>query len=302
MMHPRKAMTPARAMIIAATGGHNILLVGPLGTGKTALAQWMARLLSPLTDKEAYEVTAIHTARGGAVPAVRPFRAPHHTVGIAGLIGGGTAARPGEVSLAHNGVLLLDELPEFRRLHLEAIAGVLSDGQVTVSKGGASVRFPARPAVVVGAMNPCPCGWAGVEGWRRCICSARDTQAYRARIPAALLRSFDICVRLDSPAASGLPAVDSPEGAALAAQVAHAQARAMARGGLNGRLSGVQLAADPYRWDAQDLAPTEGMSAGAFERLLRVARTIADLDNSDDVRAGHVTEALQLCPEVSYGA
>jgi magnesium chelatase family protein len=192
----RGQATARRALEIAAAGGHNLLMIGPPGAGKTMLARRLPGILPVLSSQEALEVTAIHSISGllgasrGLVP-IRPFRAPHHTVSEVGLVGGGDAPRPGEVSLAHHGVLFLDELAEFRRGALEALRQPLEDGIVTISRAQAKATFPARP-LVVGAMNPCACGYRG-DGTPRCICSVERVSAYRARLSGPIASTFTWC-------------------------------------------------------------------------------------------------------------
>ncbi len=298
-----------RALAIAAAGSHGILLVGPPGAGKTMLARRLPTILPALTDSEALEVTAVHSvagtldAAGGAVTR-RPFRSPHHSVSTAGLIGGGSAPRPGEVSLAHHGVLFLDELLEFPRSVLEALRQPMEDGVVTIARAAASLRFPARFALAA-AMNPCPCGHDG-DPTRACVCAAAEIAKYRGRLSGPLADRIDLHVHVPPVALARLASRETGAGsAAVRARVEAARARQRARYGndreCNARAPGRWLEAHGnVEGSAKQLLTSAGerlhLSARAFHRVLRVARTIADLEGETQVRTPHVAEALGYRP------
>ena len=275
-----------RALEIAAAGGHNLLLTGPPGAGKTMLARRLPGLLPRLADAHAIEVTRIHSSagllRGHGLLRHPPIRSPHHTSSQAGVIGGGSPPRPGEVSLAHRGVLFLDELPEFGRHILEALRQPLEDGRVTLSRVGGAVTFPAA-FLLVAARNPCPCGYDG-DPTRACSCTPGQRQRYRERLSGPLLDRFDLRVQLPrlTPGEVLQRAPGEPT-AAVAARVLAARQRMLARQGVaNGALAGPALRAVTRLTPAaerlaRDLIDGIHLSARGFERVLRVARTIADL-------------------------
>jgi magnesium chelatase family protein len=296
-----------RALEVAAAGGHNLLFIGPPGAGKTMLARRLPGLLPPLSSAEALEVTAIHSVAGlltssrGLIP-LRPFRA-HHTVSEVGLVGGGENPRPGEVSLAHHGVLFLDEFAEFRRGGLEALRQPLEDGFVTISRAQAKVTFPARP-LVVGAMNPCPCGFRG-DGTERCVCSADRVRTYRARLSGPLLDRIDVHVVLPPVNVGALQRGRTGETTKdVRARVEQARAIQSDRA-KRGEVSAATNATLPPRDVDRVAALCESgsrllgsavsrlaLSARAYGKVLRVSRTLADLEGSTTIAPHHVAEAI----------
>ena len=295
-----------RALELAAAGGHGLLLSGCPGVGKSMLARRLPGLLPPLTPEQALEVAAVHgLARSRpAWSRVPPFRAPHHGASMPALVGGGARPRPGEISLAHHGVLFLDELPEFGRQALEALREPLETGHVTVARAAGSCTFPARFQLVA-AMNPCPCGWHGHPHPRRdCRCSRETVARYRARISGPLLDRIDLHVGL-SVESAWLEAPPGEPSAPVRARVLAARDRQLSRQGcLNAELDGVFLDrhSEPDAGGRALLAravATWGWSARAARRSLRVARTLADLDGCDRVEAAHMAQAIQYRPEES---
>ncbi len=298
-----------RALEVAAAGGHNLLMIGPPGSGKTMLARILPAILPALTFEEAIETTAVHSVAGlvdadSGIVTRRPFRAPHHSVSDAGLVGGGDVPRPGEVSLAHNGVLFLDELAEFRRGALEALRQPLEDGAVFISRARARAWFPARP-LLVGAVNPCPCGYRG-HPQRTCRCSPQLRQRYLARLSGPLLDRIDIHASVPPVDVSALTSGCNAESSAdvrarvrRARDVQHARFReGVTSRAQNSALTSADLATvaalDPKGRSLIERAMRKtGLSARAYVRVLRVARSIADLESSAEVGVGHVHEAIQ---------
>jgi magnesium chelatase family protein len=296
-----------RALEVAAAGGHNVLLIGPPGSGKTMLARRLPSILPPLTLAEAIDVTAIHSVAGlldgRPLVAARPVRAPHCSISDAALLGGGQPIRPGEVTLAHRGVLFMDELPEFRRNVLEPLRQPLEERRITIARGAGSVAFPASFQLVA-AMNPCVCGWLG-DGTNECRCTPPVIDRYRARVSGPLLDRIDLHVEVPRVAVAALGEQD-PDGepsATIRTRVLTARAHQQAR------LAHLDVAVNAHvpgrdvrrvcRIDARGRRLLEaaserlGLSARAYTRILRVARTIADLAGEQDITTSHLAEAIQ---------
>jgi magnesium chelatase family protein len=295
--------TAKRALLIAAAGGHNVAMTGPPGTGKTMLARRLPGILPPLTDAQLLDVVAVHSVAGTLSDAqlhgrVAPFRAPHHTVSTAGLIGGGIGPRPGEVSLAHGGVLFLDELPELAPAALEALRQPLEDRTVTIARVAGSIRFPSDVLLCV-AMNPCPCGFAG-HPTISCQCDERALARYRRRISGPLADRIDLHIPVGQVPVATLDAtVHDPESPALRALVSAARARQRDRFGALNAVVAPRLLSAGGRFHPsaltllRDASERLGLSARAWHRTLRVARTIADLGDAPDVSPTAVAEALR---------
>lgn len=293
-----------RALEIAAAGGHNTLMVGPPGSGKTMMARRVAGVLPPLTFDEALEVTSIHSvagllASGAGLVTERPFRAPHHTISDVALVGGGQSPRPGEISLAHHGVLFLDEMAEFSRHVLEVLRQPLEEGTVRIARAARTVAFPAS-FMLIGAMNPCPCGYLG-DAVRPCRCAPLQIARYASRLSGPLRDRMDLTVGVSAlPARELIGSVPGEGSDQVRARVVAARERQMARDGrLNARLQGRELRArttlDAAARRMFDAALTRlALTARGHDRVLRVARTIADLDGAEHVGSDHLAEALQF--------
>ena len=297
-----------RAIEVSAAGGHNILMVGPPGAGKTMLARRIPTILPELTLEEALETTKIHSVAGLIPPekgivGKRPFRSPHHTVSDAGLIGGGTYPKPGEISIAHNGVLFLDELPEFNKNALEVMRQPIEDGKVTISRVATTLTFPSR-FMLVAAMNPCVCGYFG-DPYHNCTCTPNQIQRYVSRISGPLLDRIDIHIEVPSIPYKELTSKKSgEESSKIRERVNQARTRQSKRYQndkslhCNAHLRQKDLSKycriDSKSDELLKLAIEKfGLSARAYSRILKVARTISDLENSDNIKSEHISEAIQ---------
>lgn len=290
-----------RALEVAAAGGHHLLLIGSPGCGKTLLASRLSGILPEASQAEALQTAAITSISGSGLDPrrwrQRPFRAPHHSASPAALAGGGNPPHPGEISLAHHGVLFLDELPEWSRNALEVLREPLESGHIRISRAARSVVYPARFQLVT-AMNPCPCGWAGDRS-NRCLCTAERIQRYRARVSGPLLDRIDLHVSVSRLSPEELRE-DTPTGecsAQVRARVLVARELQAQRGALNAHLDRTALRRCACLGDADQSLLEQAierlqLSARAMHRILRVARTIADLDNSADIRTPHLAEAI----------
>jgi magnesium chelatase family protein len=297
-----------RALEVAAAGGHNIIMIGPPGSGKTMLAKRLPSILPPLSFEEALETTKIHSVAGLLPPdtaliATRPFRSPHHTISDAALVGGGTIPRPGEISLSHHGVLFLDELPEFARNVLEVLRQPLEDGHVTISRSKLSVDYPAN-FMLVCAMNPCLCGYL-TDPSKECTCTPQQIQKYMAKISGPLLDRIDLHIEVPAVKYKELASKESGETSEkIRARVIRArEAQAVRFKGRKGLYANADMQSKEIREfckldDAGEellkMAITKlGLSARAYDRILKVGRTIADMAGSASIRPEHISEAIQ---------
>ena len=290
---------------LQAEDGEFISVLGPSGCGKSTLMKALAGLLPPLTMEESLETSAIHSAWGQPLDSLlgeRPFRSPHHTATEAALVGGGANPKPGEASLAHNGVLFLDELPEFRRPALEALRQPLEEGHITIARARVALRLPARFQLVA-AMNPCVCGFRG-DARRGCSCTPTQLRSYAGRVSGPLLDRIDLRVEVQALSYADIAGPGGEASSLIAERVALARARQAERRRLNCELSGARLRqfAVPDRDGTRLLAAAVdrfGLTARAYDRVLRVARTIADLEGSEAISARHLAEALQFRGAIS---
>ncbi len=295
-----------RGLEVAAAGAHNVLMIGPPGSGKTMLAQRISGILPPLSFEEALETSKIFSVAGllqdRPLMVRRPFRAPHHTISDAGLIGGGQIPRPGEVTLAHNGVLFLDEFPEFRRNILDLLRQPLEDGQVTIARAAISLTYPAR-FMLVAAMNPCPCGYAG-DPFHACVCSTTQVRRYRGRISGPILDRIDLHLEVPAVRYEDLRSTAPTESSVgIRERVVAARERQLHRFQSDGIYSNAMMKPrhikrycpldDTCLRLLEQATERLGLSARTYHRILKVARTIADLDHQDRIAPHHLLEAIQ---------
>ena len=296
-----------RAIEIAAAGSHNLLMVGPPGSGKSMLAKRVPTILPPMNFEEALETTKIYSITGllkkeDSLLTTRPFRSPHHTISDAGLIGGGNPPQPGEVTLAHNGVLFLDELPEFKRSVLEVMRQPLEDGVVTISRAGGTITYPAR-FMLIAAMNPCPCGYL-TDPYHQCTCTVGQIQRYQQKVSGPLLDRIDIQIEVPSIRYRELSTIKKGESSiTVRKRVVRAREIQWERYNGTGIHSNSMLTTAllekfaPLSMESKKLLEVAmeklGLTARAFHRIIKVARTIADLEGEEKIREHHVAEAIQ---------
>ena len=294
-----------RALEIAAAGGHNVLMIGPTGTGKSMLAKRLASILPDMDFEEALETTKIHSVSGKLRKGLitdRPFRSPHHTVTMPGLVGGGTYPRPGEISMAHNGILFLDELPEFSKKTSESLRQPLEDGVVTVTRAAAKITYPSK-FMLVCAMNPCKCGWYG-DPSGKCTCSENAVENYRSRISGPLLDRIDMIIQVPAVHYEDLRRRKEAESsAAIKERVDFARKRQHRRFGETSGMCNARMGPTELRYhcklddESHELMKMAfdafGLTARSYDRILRVARTIADLDDCDNINSDQLAEAIR---------